>query len=111
MEIRPRNVLNYRTTSGVSPFREWLVSLRDRKARAAVRVRINRLRQGNLGDSRSLGEGVHELRIHYGPGYRVYFGILDRENVALLCGGHKGTQNRDIERAKGYWRELRSRAT
>lgn len=109
MEIRPRIVRNYRTPSGSRPFREWLISLKGKKARAIVRVRINRLRQGNFGDCRHLGEGVYELRIHYGPGYRVYFGDVDGENVVLLCGGDKGTQKRDIKRAKGYWRELRSR--
>lgn len=71
-----------------------------------VRVRINRLRQGNLGDCRHLGEGVYELRIHYGPGYRVYFGELDEATIILLWGGTKRTQIRDIRRAKEYWQEL-----
>ena len=108
MEIRPRIVRNYRTRSGSRPFREWLISLKDKKARAAVRIRINRLRQGNFGDYRHLGGGIYELRIHYGPGYRVYFGDVDRTNVVLLCGGNKRTQKRDIEKAKEYWQELRS---
>ena len=109
MEIRPGNVRNYQTPSGERPFRDWLTSLRDSKTRAIVRVRINRLRQGNFGDCRHLGGGIYELRIHYGPGYRVYFGDLDAENVVLLCGGDKRTQKRDIKRAKEYWQELRSR--
>lgn len=109
MDVKPRIVRNYQTPSGSRPFREWLTSLKDRKARAIVRVRINRLRQGNFGDCRHLGEGVYELRIHYGPGYRAYFGDLDGETVILLCGGGKRTQKRDIKRAKEYWRELRSR--
>ena len=74
-----------------------------------IRVRINRLRQGNLGDCRHLDEGVYELRIHYGPGYRVYFGDLDGETIILLCGGDKRTQKRDIQKAKEYWRELRGK--
>jgi len=110
MEVRPRIVRNCQTPSGNNSFREWLVSLKDEKARAAVRVRINRLRQGNLGDCKHLGEGVYELRIHYGPGYRVYFAEIDRENVVLLCGDDKRAQKRDIERAKEYWQELRSHA-
>jgi putative addiction module killer protein len=69
---------------------------------------MNRVRLGNMGDTESVGEGVFELRIHFGPGYRVYFGELDQVIVILLCGGTKRTQRRDIERAKVYWRNLRS---
>ena len=69
MQVRPRTVHTYQTPSGRSPFREWLTNLKDRNARAAVRVRINRLRLGNFGDSRHLGKGIYELRIHLGPGY------------------------------------------
>ena len=109
MEIRPRIIRNYQTPSGKRPFREWLNSLKDRKTRAIIRTRINRLRRGNFGDCRHLGGGIYELRIHYGPGYRVYFGNLDEETVVLLCGGDKGTQNRDIQRAREYWQELGNR--
>ena len=109
MEARPRIIRNYRTASGTSPFSEWFLSLKDRKARAAVRVRINRLRLGNFGDCRHLSEGVYELRIHYGPGYRLYFGELDGENIVLLCGGTKGTQKHDIKKAREYWQELKGR--
>jgi putative addiction module killer protein len=106
MEVRPRIIRNYQTPSGSNPYREWLLSLKDSKARSAIRVRINRLRQGNLGDCRHLSEGIYELRIHHGPGYRVYFGNLDGEIVILLCGGDKRTQKRDIQKAKEYWQEL-----
>ena len=107
MEITPRQVRSYRTPNGRCPFREWLAALRDRKARAIIRTRIDRLSLGNWGDCRHLGEGLHELRIHYGPGYRVYLGEADQEIVILLCGGSKGTQSRDIAKAQSYWRELR----
>ena len=110
MEIRPRIVRNYRTLDGREPFEEWLDSLRDKKAQAIVLERLNRVRLGNLGDCRHLGGGVYELRIHYGTGYRVYFGDLDGEIVILLCGGAKRTQKRDIKKAGEYWQELRSRA-
>jgi putative addiction module killer protein len=70
---------------------------------------ITRVRLGNFGDARTVGDGVHELRIHTGPGYRVYFGREGDAVVILLCGGDKGPQNRDIERAKDYWRDYRSR--
>lgn len=109
MEVKPRIVYNYQTISGNKPFGEWFASLKDRKTRSLVRIRINRLRLGNFGDCRHLGEGIYELRINYGPGYRVYFGDLDGENVILLCGGDKKTQTRDIEKARKYWQELRSR--
>ena len=109
MPVRPRTIRNYITSSGKEPFEEWLQSLRDRKARALIRSRINRLRMGNFGDAKALGEGVHELRVHYGSGYRVYFGDADGTIVVLLCGGDKRTQRRDVQRAKEYWRDLRSR--
>lgn len=110
MEIKPRTIRNYVTSNGVEPFEEWLDSLRDKRVQAIVLERLNRVRLGNLGDCRHLGEGVHELRIHYGPGYRVYFGKLGEVIVILLCGGAKGTQKRDIRKAREYWQELRDRA-
>ena len=108
MNILPRTVRNYSTLEGKIPFEDWLLALKDRKARAMIRNRMNRVRLGNMGDTESVGEGVFELRIHFGPGYRVYFGELDQVIVILLCGGTKRTQRRDIERAKIYWRDLRS---
>ena len=64
----------------------------------------------DAGDAEPVGEGVFELRIHYGPGYRVYYGELERVVVILLCGGTKRSQRRDIERAKAYWQDLRNRS-
>jgi len=72
-------------------------------------VRLNRIRLGNFGDCKSLGEGVMELRIDHGPGYRVYFGQVDRRIVLLLCGGDKSPQGRDMEKARGYWAGYRRR--
>ena len=88
-----------------SPFARWLASLKDRQARAIIRIRINRLRLGDFGDSHSVGGGIHELRIDYGPGYRVYFGRNGATIVILLCGGDKKTQPNDIETASKYWKE------
>ena len=110
MEIRPRVVRNYITPDKRVPFEEWLDSLRDKKTQAIVLERLNRVRLGNFGDCRHLGEGIYELRIHYEPGYRIYFGDLGGEVVILLCGGGKRTQNRDVKRAREYWQELRNRA-
>ena len=86
-----------------SPYLEWLEDLKDIKARAKIKVRIDRLRMGNLGDHRSVGNGVLELKIDFGPGYRIYFGRDGSDLVLLLCGGNKSTQARDIVEAKKYW--------
>ena len=101
-------VLIYARSDGAEPYTSWEHRLRDRGARATVRARIARLRLGNLGDAKRVGE-VFELRIHAGPGYRVYFGREGEIVVILLCGGDKGTQARDIERAADYRRDYRSR--
>jgi putative addiction module killer protein len=71
-----RTILVYKTSDGKSPFLDWLNGLKDIKARAAIRARLDRVRLGNLGDSKSVGNGVYELRIAFGPGYRVYFGQM-----------------------------------
>ena len=97
----------YAATDGTEPFTEWELGLKDRTARARIRARIGRLRLGNFGDSKRVGD-VFELRIHFGPGYRVYYGRRG-DLVLLLCGGDKGAQARDIERAAAYWRDYGSR--
>jgi putative addiction module killer protein len=103
MNGAPIEVIECLTGDGKSPFREWLLGLRDREARARVLVRLNRIRLGNFGDCTSVGGGVSESRIHYGPGYRVYFGRKGDAVVILLCGGDKRTQSRDITLAQQYW--------
>jgi putative addiction module killer protein len=87
-------------------FAEWLDGLRDLRARARVQARIERLALGNPGDVRPVGEGVSELRIDYGPGYRVYFVKRGRELVILLAGGDKSTQAQDIQTALHLARDL-----
>lgn len=87
-------------------FKKWFASLPDIKAKARIDVRIKRLALGNAGDVAPVGEGVSELRIFYGPGYRVYFKNTGKEIVILLCGGDKSTQNRDIETAKHLAKEV-----
>ena len=84
-----------------------LRSLRDPKTQTRIEARIERLESGNLGDYRSVGDGVFELRLQFGPGYRIYFGEVDNTIVLLLCGGDKSSQGRDIKRAKAYWREYK----
>ncbi|MBD2664298.1 addiction module killer protein [Richelia sinica FACHB-800] len=105
MDAQPRDIQNYITLEGKIPFEEWLDSLRDRTARAKIRNRLKRVELGNLGNYRAVGEGVCELKIDYGPGYRVYFGQIGTTIVLLLCGGDKSTQEKDILIAKEYWRD------
>ena len=87
-------------------YARWFAGLRDRQAKARINARIRRLSLGNPGDVRPVGEGVSELRIDYGPGYRVYFVQRGQTLVVLLAGGDKDTQNRDIEMALDLAREL-----
>ena len=103
MEAQPREIQRYITSDGKVPFADWLDSLRDTNAKAKIISRLNRVTAGNLGDYRSVGEGVCELRIKYGPGYRIYFGLRGLTIVLLLCGGDKSTQDQDIQKAKEYW--------
>lgn len=92
--------------NGKSPFKDWLRSLQDIQTKARIQTRIDRLRLGNFGDYQGVGAGVFELRIHFGPGYRVYFGLHGAQVVLLLCGGDKSTQARDIADAQRYWKEF-----
>ncbi len=74
----------------------WFCDIKDKLAKAKILTRLDRLSLGNFGDCKSLGQGIFELRIHFGPGYRIYFGLLDSEIVLLLLGGTKSSQRRDI---------------
>ena len=89
-----------------SKFSEWFMDLRDARAKARIAVRIDRLALGNPGDVKPVGEGISELRITYGPGYRLYYVQKGDKLVILLCGGHKGSQRRDITAAKKLAKEL-----
>ena len=109
MDATPRKLRIYQTVVGRLPLGEWLAALHDERARARILVRLDRVSLGNIGDCRSVGEGVQELRIDYGPGYRVYFGQLGSTIVLLLCGGDKNSQAKDINLAHYYWSEYRRR--
>jgi putative addiction module killer protein len=87
-------------------FAKWLSKLKDRRAIAKILIRIESLRQGNTGDSKSLGSGLHELRLHYGPGFRVYYTRKSGLIVLLLCGGDKSSQSKDIAHARRIMNEL-----
>lgn len=106
--IAPKRVIVYSNDCAKEPFTEWLYGLRDVMGRKRILARISRLQQGNYGDCEPVGDGVSELRMFFGSGYRVYFGEHDNDIVVLLCGGDKGTQNKDIQQAKAYWKEYLS---
>ncbi|HEY9868909.1 MAG TPA: type II toxin-antitoxin system RelE/ParE family toxin [Candidatus Obscuribacterales bacterium] len=93
----------YQLPDGRVPYLEWLEGLKDQQARQRIQARFARIRLGNFGQTRSVGGGVHELKVDYGPGYRVYFGRDGQHIVILLCGGDKGTQDEDITKARTYW--------
>lgn len=99
----------YCTKEGKKPFTEWMKSLKDKIVKSQITNRLNRVMQGNYGDYNPVGNGVYELRIHYGSGYRIYFTEQENTIVLLLLGGNKSTQSRDIEKAKKYWHEFRER--
>lgn len=88
---------------------EWSESLKDRGALQRIFARLARIRSGNFGDAKSVGEGVVELRIMYGPGYRVYFGRDGVDLIVLLCGGDKSSQSDDITEAKVHWSDYKRR--
>ncbi len=104
---QPRELQIYRTPNGRALFIQWLESIRDLKTQTRIQARLDRLETGNLGDCKSVGEGVFELRLQFGPGYRIYFGEVGQTIVLLLCGGDKSSQVRDIEWAKFHWREYK----
>ncbi len=106
--ITAKEVVAFRARNGRVPFEDWLDDLNDKRAVARILARLARVRQGNLGDCKPVGDGVSELRVDYGPGYRVYFGQRGKTLVVLLCGGDKRTQDRDIQLAKQYWHEFKA---
>jgi putative addiction module killer protein len=107
--LLPVDVRLYLARNGKAPFEHWLEGLKDSTARARVKARVNRLRLGNFGHSKSVGQGVFELRLDFGPGYRVYFGRASNTVVLLLSGGSKKGQAADIEQAKRYWNDYQNR--
>jgi putative addiction module killer protein len=107
-EATPWTVEVYENAKGQQPFTEWLKSLKDRKGAEKILFRIRRIQLGNLGDHKFIAEGVFELRIQAGPGYRVYFSRVGDRIILLLCGGDKGSQDSDIQQALQYWQDYRS---
>ena len=100
---------HYLTTAGRDLYIEWLERLRDQRAKVTVIRRVNRIRQGNFGDHRHCRDGVWELRLEAGPGYRVYYAYVRQCAVLLLCGGIKRTQKADIVKAVACWQDWQRR--
>lgn len=104
MEVR-----HYLTESNCDPYQEWLNGLKDIQARIVIQRRIDRLLSGNFGDHKFCRDGIWELRIDTGPGYRVYYAKVNQTIVLLLCGGDKRSQKSDINRAVKYWNNYQQR--
>lgn len=95
----------YHTKTDSTPIMEWLRGLKDAKARTAIRIRLDRMKLGNFGHCESVGEGVSELKIDLGPGYRIYFGMIGKMIVLLLSGGDKKSQDKDVRLAKELFKD------
>ena len=104
-EAIQKTIESYQDKHGNVPFNEWADSL-DTRTQKLIFARLDRVEQGNFGDCESVGEGVLELRLHFGPGYRVYLGEIGNI-VVLLLGGDKPSQTRDIKKAKKHWKEYK----
>ncbi|MCG7757357.1 MAG: type II toxin-antitoxin system RelE/ParE family toxin [Nitrosomonas sp.] len=106
--MRAKQIIIYADENGHEPYCSWIDGLKDTKSQQRIRARIRRLGEGLYGDCNSVGEGVSELRMFFGPGYRVYFGEDVDHIVVLLCGGDKDSQSRDIKNAKKYWKDYKN---
>jgi putative addiction module killer protein len=103
------DVFRYVTATGKDVLGGWLAELKDARTRAKIVARIDRLSVGNFGDCKALGSGLFELRIDWGPGYRLYYALIGKACVLLLCGGAKSTQASDIRRALGFLNDYKER--
>jgi putative addiction module killer protein len=103
-------IRHYVTSEGRDVFGEWRARLRDTQGRIAIDRRVIRMELGNFGDHKFCHDGVWELRIDTGPGYRIYYAVAETKVILLLCGGDKSTQNKDIERAVGNWHNWQLRS-
>ena|ERR1043166_113686 len=107
--MNPLEILHYLTASGTDPYQSWLNALKDIKGRIAIQRRVDRIERENFGDHKFCQEGVWELRIDFGPGYRVYYALEGKNVVLLLCGGSKRNQSADIKKAVRYRRDYERR--
>jgi len=101
------SIRKYECHDGRIPFDDWIGTFNSTKDRARLLKRLNKVQLGNLGDWASLGDGVFELREHFGAGYRIYYGLEKQTVILLLCGGDKSSQTKDIKTAKQYWHDFK----
>ena len=104
MNVTPARILKLVLEDDTCPVDQWLSSVRDKTLRARISRQIDKMERGNFGDHKDVGKGVSELRLFFGPGYRVYYGRIENTIVVLLGGGDKATQSADIARAQELWR-------
>ena len=109
MEAKEQTIRHYHRSESDCPFLKWFEKLRDRRAQQKIDARLARVRAGLFGDTHGVGEGVQELRIDYGPGFRLYYGRDGDQVVILLCGGDKSTQGKDIAKAQEFWTDYKVR--
>ncbi len=109
MEPVPRSIFIYAHFDGSEPYSEWRSSIDDFRVRAAIERRMNRVGVGLFGDHQNVGDGVWEIRIHYGAGYRIYYGVLSANSLVILIGGSKRGQEDDIKKAKRYFQDFKQR--
>lgn len=106
--MSPKATIIYICRNGYEPFTDWFESIRDARDRRRILARLRRLERGHLGDYKPIKNGVFELRLFFGPGYRLYYGVDCGSLVVLLCGGDKSSQASDIKKALSYWQEYLS---
>jgi putative addiction module killer protein len=108
MEVVSKTLVDYVTSTGKCPIRDWLDEI-DYALAVRIEARIQRVAHGNFGDAKSVGSGVTELRLMFGSGYRIYFAQRGEAIIVLLCGGDKKSQDHDIEKAINYWLDFKRR--
>lgn len=109
MMAQPKEIELYGSEDGKVPFNVWIESITSPKTQQVIDARITRIRLGLMGDVNDVGDGVHEFRIDFGPGYRIYFANTGLTLILLLCGGDKSTQKKDIKQAKTFWADYQAR--
>jgi len=107
MDKKKKMLKIFQEPGGKEPFIQWFESINDRKTRSRIITRLDRLEIGNPGDHKHVGEGVFELRLQFGPGYRIYYGEDGPVIVILLMGGDKSSQSKDIEKALSFWKSYK----
>lgn len=109
IKTTPKTLEIYQDAKGKEPVIEWIESIKDITIKARIKNRLRRIELGILGDYKSIGSGMFELRLKFGSGYRIYFGEVNGKIILLLCGGDKSSQNKDIKKAEEYWQDYKNK--